>query len=122
MTTENPQHCPIFLFRAKTRSGEWLEGHPNFADPQNPRFFDLDGELHPIDPFTIGQYIGRVDKHLNRIFSGDICSHKYSKSHVLITWEDYGFVARIPYGSLVDIDDKSLEIIGNITDTPELLK
>jgi uncharacterized phage protein (TIGR01671 family) len=62
------------------------------------------------------QFTGLLDKNGKEIFEGDILSHRYYSKPVICEFVD---------GSLIfgDISkyDKSLEVIGNIYENPELL-
>ena len=140
------------LFRAKRAdNGEWVEGYyiyhikrticpigdsvkpedeqhvimqDGFSDwnmPRNTVFFN-------IDPGTVCQYTGFTDKNGNRIWENNIVRIKNSMDEGIGNIEFYGgmwYVDGEPSNSLHDIveyDDGELEVIGNIFDTPELLK
>lgn len=139
------------LFRGKrTDNGEWVEGYlyehkpplrgivpkdyipePNkwyitktaFADWNMPRQV----ELNEVDPNTVGQYTGLLDKNGKRIFEGDVLEVNYGKVYVAAKGKvrfDCGcymlegvssalsLYAYVPYS----------EVIGNIHDTPKLLE
>lgn len=86
------------------------------------------GEHYEIDPETICQYTGLNDGNGNRIWENDIVRIKNSMDEGIGNIEFYGgmwYVDGKPSNSLYDIveyDDGELEVIGNIFDTPELLK
>lgn len=134
------------LFRAKRiDNGEWVEGYYGIkgkgTDIENhyimvPTFQSSVGnydymcyftDVH-IDPETICQYTGLKDKKGNRIWENDIVRIKNSMDEGIGNIEFYGgmwYVDGEPSNSLHDIveyDDGELEVIGNIFDTPELLK
>jgi uncharacterized phage protein (TIGR01671 family) len=98
----------------------------------------------PIDPKTLGQYIGIKDIYGKKVFRGDIVKVKeivYASCYREevgeireftgeVVWKNHGWhIAKkiengVRYHSLWlwNIEDDSMEIIGNIYDNPELLK
>ena len=80
-----------------------------------------------IDPNTLGQYTGRVDKNGKRVFEGDIV-----KAHDIL--DDFDFIGCVEFENcsfVIVADDVMLfyrwtdyevEVIGNIYDNPELLE
>lgn len=131
------------LFRAKRiDNGEWVEGY--FAigkyyldEKERYAILPIDLCFYPhceisewieIDPETVCQYTGLKDKNGNRIWENDIVRIKNSMDEGIGNIEFYGgmwYVDGEPSNSLHDIveyDDGELEVIGNIFDTPELLK
>jgi hypothetical protein len=63
------------------------------------------------------QFTGLHDKNGKEIYEGDICSHKYYASPVVISFEDGAFAAEDVY-----LGDPSIEVIGNIYENPKLAK
>lgn len=132
------------LYRAKRiDNGEWVEGYYGIkgkdtdlekhyimvstynANLSSYPFYFTDIE---IDSETICQYTGLKDKNGNRIWENDIVRIENSMDEGIGNIEFYGgmwYVDGEPSNSLHDIveyDDGELEVIGNIFDTPELLK
>ena len=67
---------------------------------------------------TVGQYTGLKDKNGNRIFEGDILSIWNDRNDVVV-FEDGAFImedTEIPMRFAI-----KFEVIGNITDNPEML-
>ena len=118
------------LFRGKSKkTGEWFFG--NLFDKDNS------GRTHvcttaqgclDIDPETVGQFTGLIDKNDKRIYDGDIVINKnlHSKKWVVKYRTDSEYVGFV----LVEVGKSGIsyftswaevEIMGNIHDNPELL-
>lgn len=145
------------LFRGKrVDNGEWIEGNLFVPDiPYAPTQICFGTNVvrisYDINPSTVGQYTGLLDKNGKKIFEGDIirytrtnmyapsCSfHKQDLVSIhLVLWDSSvsAFVQQhyslnekriVGKGSAVLYDDRAkeniVEIIGNIHDNPELLK
>ena len=131
------------LFRGKrVANGEWVYGYycpcvfGNF--PAEPAIIDADeskkGRWAPVRviPETVGQFIGLTDKNGKKIFEGDIIKDKELPRIYMIGYKEdsmkYAFLyyhkelKNIYCGGFVSKEDgKSIEVIGNIHDNPELL-
>ena len=130
------------LFRGKTKAitgcpynngkpdGEWVVGYV-FPDlgAMKIRQYETDRPEcndYEVDPETVGQYTGGTDKNRTKIFEGDIVQ-AFDYIYVIM-WDSVRamFYLRDPI-SRVSADfynyfGSDLTVIGNIYDTPELLK
>ena len=144
------------LFRGKRLdNGEWVEGNlvravDNFDETEH-FFITVAGAdklpknefvwFHEVDPETVGQYTGLIDKDGKRIFEGDLCDMSIlGKDHTLqkivIRYGAFGFEPVHP--NKVHPEDRGWQsfwrnehqdmwfpdfftVIGNIHDNPELL-
>lgn len=132
------------IFRGKRKdNGEWVEGSYMYANSRcwivdNGARFDY-GELddcEEVDPQTVGQFVGLVDRKDRKIFEGDIVKDPGVAPQypgVYVVEFDYGSfgLRNITDGaiSITPFDDSeyyidafSIEVIGNIHDNPELLE
>lgn len=149
------------LFRAKRLdNGEWVEGFllkipcaiqigkrsPWYIDvpPKHPE--DKDGRYN-VDPATVGQYTGLLDKNGKRIFEGDVVriehddwsfdgetiDHRVEEGFIdydgsmtigLVVGQYNGIAVRSPFFHLLaltnQIEDWSIEVIGNIHESEPL--
>ena len=120
------------LFRGKRPdNGEWVCGF----------LVKMFGAYHIIDegdentsyeviPETVGQYTGLNDKHGKRIFEGDIAKVLQGKDKDIayVGFENGAFILYPETGNIYErtlwsywYNDWDVEVIGNITDNPELL-
>ncbi|GHV42680.1 hypothetical protein FACS189490_12140 [Clostridia bacterium] len=137
-----------FLFRGKSpyttdsglKEGDWVVGSLELFTQNNPNTGELmcthfikkitemhcddscGGKRHVVEPSTIGQCTGLLDKNGKLIFEGDICATRYGdvgkiRRHKNTCSLVIDFPVDWEYLDTVGV----LEIIGNIHDNPELL-
>lgn len=125
------------LFRGKRKdNGEWVEGH-NIIITERRAFIVPSGEyiddcrtktgrlilIMPqieVIPETVGQYTGLSDKNGKKIFEGDIVkAERWYDSGCYPHAEMETFEVKIP--DIYQKGIKSIEIVGNIFNNPELL-
>ena len=129
------------IFRGKRiKDNKWVFGHYNFIDAHFIYHYeeeDLRFVLSEVDPETVGQYTGLVDKNGNKIFEGDIV-HVLGNQQVE-DWKNVDYIGLLAFldagfcvidGTIGEYSfrryalsrfDFDLEVIGNIHDNPELL-
>ena len=95
--------------------------YSSFAESDCGNFY---GDWYEVDPNTIGQFSGLVDKNGKRIFKGDIILYR-DDSVGVVDFADGAFGVRFNDGTsamfLCFAADYS-EVIGNIYDNPELMR
>lgn len=108
-------------FRGKSFEGEWVYGDLHL-NSKFPHIHTEERRSIPIDPATVGQFTGLLDKNGKKIFEGDVI--KCGMRLYVCEFIEGGFEFR-------DLSDSKLIlkaivnnscIIGNIHDNPELLK
>ena len=128
------------LFRGKrTINGDWVYGdfvHGNERKSLRDSIFVYDSETqsfndYEINPSTLGQYTGLTDKNGKRIFEGDIAKVLQGKDKDIayVGFENGAFMLYPKTGNIYErtlweywYNDWDVEVIGNITDNPELLE
>lgn len=128
------------IFRGKRiDNGEWVYG--SLAETHGKLFIgiptDLDNPVymmdwHEVDSNTVGQFTGLLDKNGKEIYEGDIlmlgssdagiCEVKWNESQLAFCIRFYyeRNLGTRPLGAWAR-DGKSIAILGNIHDNPELL-
>ncbi len=112
-------------FRGKrVDNSEWMFGDRICAngriyifDKSKGGFVDDDENaaynLCQVLPESVGQSTGETDSHGKTIYGGDICLTKECNMKFLVKWTYAGFNIE---------DGETLEVIGNVTDNPNLLE
>lgn len=113
------------LFRGKSLStGQWLFGFYR-AVFDNHEIIGFGGERWEVDPTTVGQFTGLLDKNGTKIFEGDIMSinPEFGESFASIIYEDGAFKYRYdtspqkPDAYRFEYHNMSIhEVVGNIHD------
>lgn len=127
-------------FRGKTESGEWVFGsliQMLLSDISRDetriktQYLALD---YDVIPDTVGQYTGLKDKNGVKIFEGDIVTvyDKYNQvwaeggAEIVFSYDYVGGWVLLPKdnkrGLNIGTRAKSIKVIGNIHDNPELLE
>ena len=128
------------IFRGKSvNDGKWHEGsyismlkREYIADVQ---FHDIEEikiekAMNEVDPESLGQFTGIIDKYGTKIFEGDICEVTYPYENdsmvetVVVVWSDFGhrFQLKTLKGNAHSFfGNIAFKVIGNILDDPELL-
>lgn len=121
------------LFRGKCiANGEWVQGYPCrygwIGKEKDYIIPDYASALYTaeIDPETVGQYTGIVDKYGMKIFEGDIVWNDYDNGKGKVEWDNDMAKFIITFSTFtIDFDNiygDELDVIGNVYDNPELLK
>jgi len=125
------------LFRGKRiDNGEWVEGY--LIDQSEIRVYDDDKTTgfyteddYEVDPATVGQFTGLVDKNENKIFEGDIVKFVDANSEPIpfsevitsiVWWNEFSrFTLKNTHTELSFLETDDMEVIGNIHYNPELI-
>lgn len=114
-----------YIFDGNIRFGEeTYTGHGNY-------YQEVIICKRKIDEKTLGQFTGMTDKNGNRIFEGDIAKVLQGKDKDIayVGFENGAFMLYPRTGNIYErtlwsywYNDWDVEVIGNITDNPELLE
>lgn len=119
-------------FRAKTiNEGEWVYGmtisHGTIARKRDKLYMEVGPDKWKgIDPATVGQFTGLIDKNGREIYEGDIISQRgyrgiepmavrFEQGAFIVGWHGGSSTATRPM-----LVQKRCEVLGNIHDNPEL--
>ena len=94
-------------------------GRGNKDVPSMGILYTLNKDIFMVDPATVGEYTGLIDKDGNKIFEGDIL--KYYKAITYVTFSLGEFHSVDCDNNRYCIVQSACKIIGNIYDNPELL-
>ena len=120
------------LFRGKDTSGvlnyQWQYGslynsNPNAMFPTIIRLDRYGNKMFvEVDPETVGQYTGAIDKNNRKMFEGDIVEDICGGIGTIVYQKDE-CAFYVDLGDTYDtVDGKLYTVIGNVYDNPELLK
>jgi uncharacterized phage protein (TIGR01671 family) len=120
-------------FRAKDLlTGEWHYSRDNWLEQLfSPKLYDCTGEYPgsdkpSIDPSTVGQFTGMVDRNKREIYEGDVVATVVNGCRYVqeVVWSDItnGFSFRSHGCGPMFHKPSCMEVIGNIYDNPELLE
>ncbi len=138
------------LFRGKRLdNGEWVEGNlfrndnehfpmtlignVIFSRGKHTNALSFDGfDLAEVDPATVGQFTGLLDKNGKRIFEGDILKDDWGKNfEVFFSTKTCSFMANLKIAPsewetgnyrIGEAWTDTVKIVSNIHDNPELLE
>ena len=119
------------LFRGKRiNNGEWVEGSLCQEGDNDAVIIESlscysDGFMQAfgaaVDPATVGQFTGLLDKNGKRIFEGDIIRSQSRLYGVEWVQDGFGAYDSDGNGGPLSLFAERYPVIGNIHDNPELL-
>lgn len=107
------------------KKGEWIYGSLFIQSTTDEVFiFDFTDSKIPVDPETVGQYIGLEDYSSSKAYEGDIVQDLDDGTLGIVYWdeEEAGFMIEIENCAVPAQDISYYQVIGNKWDNPELLK
>lgn len=121
-------------YRTNYKNGDWVYGfvtklyNAEYNSPAEMKNTDGVGGIE-VDCNTIGQFTGLRDKNGTMIFEGDIVKKRtgYGMKNLPVTFSFGCFHCGFGGGSSTathpyTLDDRQIEVKGNIYDNPELIK
>ena len=132
------------IYRGKRKdTGEWVEGdliesdnshypmvligHVITSRDKHTNALSFDGfDLCEVDPSTVGQFTGLLDKNGERIFESDILLLDGEDGYFKLKFDEdtarfvmIGDIIQVDFDNFYSIE---VEVVGNIHDNPELLE
>lgn len=134
------------LFRGKrTDNGKWVEGSLDYHPVTKLAFIRVARHIYTnvdmVQPETVGQYTGLIDKNGKKIFEGDILEYRSvsvngleAVKHAVVFWDEHRWSYRVVYDNRWEYNLRGVEkcdiyrhvvskfgeVIGNIHDNPDL--
>jgi len=112
------------LFRGKRAdNGEWVEGYYSTSGNYECIMKDALYDHYIVDPSTVGQFTGLLDKDGKRIFEGDVVRDIDDGGLRSVAYVSGAFwtFARDTMYDLMGNCNGCLEVVGNVHDNPELI-
>jgi hypothetical protein len=122
-------------YRGLTKAGKWVHGWYWYNEATGKHYIratnfqpaEFDYTDYEVIPESIGQSTGRTVKD-KELYAGDIVNLKHGTrgnlhKNLIITWDDCRFYAKESWSvcSGYSLDTEFIEIIGNVTQNPELV-
>lgn len=107
------------------KKGEWIYGSLFIQSTTDEVFiFDFTDSKIPVDPETVGQYIGLEDYSSSKVYEGDIVQDLNDAALGVVYWDEdeAQFIFEFDDCSLGGTDNYYYQVVGNKWDNPELLE